>query len=111
MRFGMKKVWEGWGDLVIDRREPARIGTLRHGHLLWRGHISDVLEPRLFDPMRVAAGLWWPRDRAWFVATEIDFAWTFVAGPIDLINQLIADRRLEARRVRFESAANRIGSP
>jgi hypothetical protein len=39
--------------------------------------------------------LWWPDDRAWFVATEIDHAWTYVAGSQQLLARLMADRRLE----------------
>jgi len=31
---------------------------------------------------------WWPEDRAWFVATEIDYPWTYVGGSYDLINGL-----------------------
>ncbi len=33
--------------------------------------------------------LWWPEDRAWFVATEIDLAWTYVGGREALIEQLV----------------------
>ena len=43
------------------------------------------------------ANLWWPQDRAWFVATEIDLAWTYVGGPTGLIGQLLAETRIEAR--------------
>jgi len=39
--------------------------------------------------------LWWPEDRSWFVATEVDYAWTYVGGTQDLIDELIADDRLE----------------
>jgi hypothetical protein len=42
------------------------------------------------------ANLWWPQDRAWCVATEIDLAWTYVGGPAGLIGQLLAETRIEA---------------
>ena len=42
------------------------------------------------------ANLWWPQDRAWFVAIEIDLAWTYVGGPAGLIGQLLAETRIEA---------------
>ena len=42
------------------------------------------------------ANLWWPQDRAWFVASEIDLAWTYVGGPAGLIGELLADMRIEA---------------
>jgi len=37
-----------------------------------------------------------PADRAWCVATEIDFAWTYVGGSRELIDAILADARLEA---------------
>jgi hypothetical protein len=39
--------------------------------------------------------LWWPEDRSWFVATEVDYAWTYVGGTRHLIDELVADGRLE----------------
>lgn len=42
---------------------------------------------------------WWPEDRAWFVATEIDYPWTYVAGPAALIHEIVEDTGLEARPV------------
>jgi hypothetical protein len=40
--------------------------------------------------------IWWPDDRAWCVATEIDFRWTYVAGSRELVDALVADERFEA---------------
>jgi hypothetical protein len=45
---------------------------------------------------RQVANLWWPQDRAWCVATEIDLAWTYVGGQAGLIRQLLAQTRIEA---------------
>jgi hypothetical protein len=39
---------------------------------------------------------WWPEDRAWCVATEIDFTWTYVGGTRECIQQVIDDPELEA---------------
>ncbi len=36
-----------------------------------------------------SATLWWPADRAWFIATEVDFAWTYVGGTRALIDALL----------------------
>jgi hypothetical protein len=46
---------------------------------------------------RPTAGLWWPADRAWFVATELDLDWTFVAGGTQLVERLHQNPRLEKR--------------
>jgi hypothetical protein len=40
--------------------------------------------------------LWWPDDRAWVVATEVDYAWTYVGGSRALTERLLADGRVEA---------------
>jgi hypothetical protein len=34
--------------------------------------------------------LWWPEDRAWFVATDTDLAWTYVAGTDELLADVTA---------------------
>ncbi|MBO1754615.1 hypothetical protein [Allobranchiibius sp. CTAmp26] len=49
--------------------------------------------------------MWWPADRAWFAATDIDDAWTYIAGPGSLIDAVLdLDRRrvLEAYEVSFD---------
>jgi hypothetical protein len=41
--------------------------------------------------------LWWPVDRAWCVASEIDLPWTFVGGSTKLIDAVIGAHDLNAR--------------
>jgi hypothetical protein len=43
--------------------------------------------------------LWWPDDRAWCVASEIDLTTTYVGGTIELIDAILGSRELEASRV------------
>jgi hypothetical protein len=61
------------------------------------------------------AGLWWPEDRAWCVATEIDFAWTYIAGDRGLVESLTSDPALEALSAQIDQAvtfdADRINPP
>ncbi len=40
--------------------------------------------------------LWWPQDRSWCVASEIDLPWTYIAGPRELVGDVLAATRLEA---------------
>ncbi|MFL6181783.1 MAG: hypothetical protein ACJ73J_05690, partial [Actinomycetes bacterium] len=42
---------------------------------------------------------WWPQDRMWCVASEIDFDSTLVGGPADLITEITHHPKLEAYRV------------
>ncbi|MDQ6617805.1 MAG: hypothetical protein M3083_24425 [Actinomycetota bacterium] len=45
--------------------------------------------------------MWWPDDRAWRVATEVDYAWTYVGGTSHLVDRLLGDERLEALPARL----------
>lgn len=106
-------VWEGWGD-VPPQRFPgaAHLDTQARGHFLLRGPLRGVLTSVAAAPHhRSAAGLWWPADRAWFVSTEIDFEWSFVAGSDELVDRLMDDDRLEVARTAFDAAANRAAQP
>lgn len=47
-------------------------------------------------PWDQSPNLWWPEDRSWIVATEVDYAWTYVGGTSRLIERLLTDQRLEA---------------
>ncbi len=91
-------VWEGFGGL--DRGDVAeRIRLPGRSYLLTTGPVEKALDrvPAVdaFD-WGVSPNLWWPDDRAWVVATEIDFAWTYVGGTRTTIDAVLADRRLEA---------------
>lgn len=90
-------VWEGFGGL--DRGDvDARVDLPQRRYLLAAGPIDAVMDPVRtivdFD-WGLSANLWWPEDRAWVVATEIDFAWTYVGGTRAAIDAVLADDRLE----------------
>ncbi|MDQ2942123.1 MAG: hypothetical protein M3R21_00435, partial [Candidatus Dormibacteraeota bacterium] len=40
--------------------------------------------------------LWWPEDRAWCVASEIDHPYSYVGGSSALIKEVLADPAIEA---------------
>jgi hypothetical protein len=43
-----------------------------------------------------APSIWWPDDRAWCVATEVDGYSTYVGGSAECVEALIASERIEA---------------
>lgn len=102
-------VWTGWGDVPVQRFPgAARLNTQARGHFLLRGPLTGVLSSvRASVHNQPTSGLWWPADRTWFVATEIDFEWTFVAGEPSLIDQLRDDPRLEVAETAFDAPAGR----
>ncbi|MGH2730700.1 MAG: hypothetical protein ACRDJI_08845 [Actinomycetota bacterium] len=88
-------VWEGFGQLnYMEGYEDApRVTIPGRKYLLFRGALDVV---RSF-PHELDGGpqIWWPDDRAWCVATEIDLDSTYVGGGRDFVDRLIGDPGLE----------------
>ena len=89
-------VWEGIG--FLDLRPELREGPLfdapnRRYHLLV-GEVVDVVATAHAWPS-ITPNLWWPDDRAWCVATEIDFDTTYV-GCSDACRSALLAADLEA---------------
>jgi hypothetical protein len=55
----------------------------------------DIAHRRVGQP----PNLWWPGDRSWIVASEIDLPWTYVGGSKGLIDRVLADPRMESLAV------------
>ena len=86
--------------------EPAYLpeGTLlfeRPGRHYGLTYSSDPLAEATFEgrPIGITPQLWWPDDRSWIAATEIDLVSTYIAGSDGLVDELMADDQLEAIRV------------
>jgi hypothetical protein len=94
-RFG---VWEGYAGTV-----PAgpRVEIPGRSLGLYAGAI-EAARALLEFPRWQTPNLWWPDDRAWCVASEIDFCSTYVGGSPALIERVLGDERLEAIPVRPE---------
>jgi hypothetical protein len=114
-RFG---VWEGAGwamreDCVrpTDRGSEMdrRIARMAQGPMISDGHCRYVLVTghagaavHVGDHFgfggadMLGAHIAWPEDRAWFVATGVDYDSTIVACDRDTADELLADPRLEA---------------
>ncbi|MGH2893115.1 MAG: hypothetical protein ACRDPM_07595 [Solirubrobacteraceae bacterium] len=86
--------WEGWGSVVFD--DGPRVELPNRNYALFLGSLAAL--PSLIDAQNDhSPNLWWPDDRAWCVAAEIDLAWTYVGGPAALISDVLANPRLEAQ--------------
>lgn len=117
-------VWEGWGEMsgasgvmsstrggtaVPPRPAPAawqldlhaaKFALPSRSYYLYAGPLEDArrigswVTADWFLPR--SPNLWWPDDQRWCVASEIDFDSTLVAGPTDLIDELVHRDDLEA---------------
>ncbi len=125
--YGYGDLHEGGSTFVFASTEPnaplrggrlrpaidsATLPTLRLPHreyYVFRGGIdkvhlvgSHISWSGPGQPYGNGPNLWWPDDRAWFVATEIDLVSTYVGGSAELVRAIVASPNLEA----FEVAAD-----
>lgn len=77
-------------------------------YLLYGGAIT-VATKFCGYPWYQTPNLWWPEDRAWCVASEIDLPCTYVGGDTQLIERLLSDGRIEALPARLTDGVT-IGS-
>lgn len=85
-----------------DRHRPLR------SYRLYRGLLDAAV--RLAEHTE-GASLWWPSDRSWCVATEVDLAWTYVGGGEALVGAVLADACLEAFPATPDHRADAGGDP
>lgn len=109
-------VWEGYGFMVGLRSDstlprltmPSRPMIVACGPLdavPEKSFTDGFTDARELDPVWGAAvryqspSLWWPDDRAWCVATDVEMQTTYLGAPAACVNRLLADDRLENTRV------------
>jgi hypothetical protein len=73
---------------------PNRAYGLLHGAVAEAAGVFDLLG-------RQSPNLWWPNDRAWCVATEIDLGWSYIAGASAAIADVVASADIEALEARI----------
>ena len=83
-------LWDGYGNVELKQAAALVTPNPQRSYLLFSG------------PIEKAAGwldgpnIWWPDDRAWCVASEIDLPYSYVGGTKDLVEEILGDPALEA---------------
>ena len=122
--------WEGWGDPVfasfhwskdspapplpalIPRPKTPKFKAPGRGYYIARGPLTSALETVYGVVSHYqSASIWWPDDRAWCVATEVDFDWTYVGGSKACIAAILADHNLEALPARISDGVSYASDP
>lgn len=85
-------------DHVIHAAAPV-LSVNGAGFWLVRGPIGLAAANMDDEPGEQSASLWWPADRAWCVATDLDLVTTYVGGRSACIEELLAEPALETARV------------
>lgn len=89
---------DGW---LHPPRRPRNVHLIRHPareYLLYLGRLDQVAG------WMDGPNLWWPADRTWCVASEIDLPWTYVGGSHQLIETVLADSELGARPLSLDES-------
>ena len=92
-------LWEGYGN--IDTRlykASSRVRSPGRDYLLFRGPLDAVMSflNRVDGFWGDSPNIWWPKDRAWCVATDIDLFDSYVGGTEDCIKAILNNPALEA---------------
>ena len=92
-------LWEGYGN--IDTRlykASSRVRAPGRAYLLFRGPIDAIMAFITRDGpfWGHSPNIWWPEDRAWCVATDIDLFDTYVGGSEECIEAVLSNPDLEA---------------
>jgi hypothetical protein len=92
--------WVGWAALADDVRAAPTFELPNREYFLLRGPLDAVLDR---DPAarhyHQQPALWWPDDRAWCLATEIDMNASYVGCSAACADALVASPRLEAAAI------------
>jgi hypothetical protein len=93
-------LWEGFGSLPTRWQSAPRVPLPDRHMYLFAGTPADVTasfnRPGLWPQ---SANLWWPDDRAWCVATDIDLMSTYVGGSRATIGAVLGCSELESAEV------------
>jgi hypothetical protein len=89
-------LWEGcgWAELPAPGHGPPRVRLEHRDCLLFAGAVGSATAFRS-GPWFQSPTLWWPDDRAWVVASELDIFSTYIAASVACLDDLVGDPRLE----------------
>jgi hypothetical protein len=92
-------VWEGYGALALSQVARTVAMPQREMQLL-TGPLSQAARVSMEDAtLEQSPSLWWPADRAWCVATDVDLMSTYVGGSRACIDAVLAAPGLEVWEV------------
>ena len=77
-----------------------RVSLPGRDYLLFKGTVTQA------EGWGDGPNLWWPEDRMWCVASEIDFPYTYVGGSRELIEEILCHPALEALPATLDQGIN-----
>jgi hypothetical protein len=91
----LDRYWADAGAQDALLGSTPKVEAAHRSYLLFRGRLDAACG---FEPAgwHVAPNLWWPDDRSWLVATEVDGYSTYVGASGPAIDDVLASSALEA---------------
>jgi hypothetical protein len=87
--------WQGRQSHRIPQEvlDGPRVHLPMRDYVLYRGPVEAA--GALAEPAFQTPNIWWPADRSWCVASEIDLPWTYVGGSRRLVEDILGCPDLE----------------
>ena len=90
-------LWDGFGEInQLHYEGVPRVEVPGRTYLLCRGPLEAVTS------FGQSPNIWWPEDRSWCVATEIDLDSTYVGGTEECLTRILTDPVLETLPAQLE---------
>lgn len=87
-------VWTGYGGL--EERPAIGVRLAHRKYYLYTGELEGVKNFHLGRHHHRPPEYWFPVDKSWCVATDMDLYWTYVGGSQSCVREVLASHRLEA---------------
>ncbi len=96
-------LWDGygWPELTYFREWAPRVKMPHRDYILFKGPVSAATAFRS-PPWFQSPTLWWPDDRAWCVASEVDLYSTYIAASVQSRRTLLSQPTLEVLAAKTE---------
>ncbi|HVE91883.1 MAG TPA: hypothetical protein VNE62_06250 [Actinomycetota bacterium] len=96
-------LWEGYGPTSVRYSSMPRVHLYRPC-VLFRGPMGAIGSFHFEAPQGghewwVPPNMWWPSDRSWFVASDLDYTSTFVGGSRECVDTIQRDPSFEVFEV------------
>lgn len=88
-------VWEGNGAGLYETQHLIAEKSQRR-YYLNRASLEAFKKPRRLNTHNEPPEYWFPEDRSWCVATDMDIFWTYVGGSRECIDAILNCKALEA---------------
>ncbi|WEG13276.1 hypothetical protein PU629_02615 [Pullulanibacillus sp. KACC 23026] len=95
-------VWEGRVGQLKKTGHPL-VSKPNRRYYLFNGCIHDLGSDEFEKSRCEPPEYWFPEDKAWCVATDMDIFWTYVGGSYECVDSILHSRQLESVPAKLRS--------